>query len=147
MKKYLILDLDHTIALAGERNIFYALEPRNYAAAEAGVIHDGVIEPTKKVVQLFYKSNYDVIVLTARAASCKEQCIEWLNNNEIPFNDIFMRPIGNYEKDYVIKEILLKDIKMKYGHPEFALEDKEDVVEMFKRNGVFTFAIHQPRQL
>lgn len=144
MKKYIILDLDHTIALAGERNIFYQLEPRNYAAAEAGVIHDEVIEPTKKVVNLFYRCNYDVIVLTARADSCKNECIEWLDNEKIPFNDIFMRPAGNYEKDYIIKEILLKNIIEKYGHPEFALEDKEDVIQMFKRNGVFVFAIHRP---
>lgn len=139
---YIILDLDGTISKSGERNIFFTTDPRNYKAAEAAVIYDEVIEPVRSMITHFVEHGSNVIVLTARSKSCQANCETWLKANDIPYSDIFLRPDGDYSKDYVVKEKLLHDIIEKYGQPSFAVEDRPDVIDMFKRNGIFVFGVH-----
>jgi hypothetical protein len=142
--KYIILDLDGTIALGGERQIFYWTEPRNWKAAVAGIIYDDVIQPTKKLIELFIADGYSIIVLTARPANCRNNCISWLERVGIPWVDMYLRHDDDDREDYVIKEEFLKEMIDKYGMPEFALEDQPEVTRMFARNGVFTFGINRP---
>lgn len=148
MKKgYLILDLDGTIAVSGERNIFFTTNPRNYRAAEAGVIHDEIIEPIHTLVTEMNNAGYDIIVMSAREESCKAITKKWLELRGIPFKDIYMKKVDDFRKDFIVKREMLREIIEKEGQPLFALEDRSDVVEMFAEEGVFSLRVNNVRKL
>ena len=139
--KIIIVDLDGTLCEGGERIIFFLTKPKNYRAANAGVIHDEQIQHTKYILDLLHANRDIIIVLTAREETCKKETLQWLDTNKIPYTDIYMRKNGDNRKDFIVKKELLKEIEKKYGKPFLAFEDRPDVIEMLKLEGVLVFQV------
>lgn len=144
MNRIIIVDLDSTIALAGERRIFFHTDPKNYQAAEAGVIFDDVIPQVYHVVKSFYDAGDIIVFLTARTGTdiCRKNTTLWLENNSIPFHHLYMREVGDYSKDYICKRSILQKVREEIdGQVVLALEDREDVANMFNEEGITTFLV------
>lgn len=77
-----------------------------------------------------------VIIFSGRDGICKTDTIEWLNSNHISYNDLFMRDIGNIEKDAIIKRRMFEQhIRGKY-FIDYVLDDRNQVVEMWRDLGL-----------
>lgn len=140
--KWVLLDLDGTIALSGERSIFFSTNPRNYPAAQAGIMHDEIIQPIHTLVNVLAKAGHKIIVMSARSEGCIEITKKWLIANGIPFDDIVMKGDTDFRKDYICKQEMLRKLVEKYGEPLLALEDRPDVVDMFRQEGVFSLLVN-----
>ena len=78
----------------------------------------------------------DVIILTARSAHYRKETKEWLNKHDIPYDALYMRPVGNTQKDKKVKKNLLeKDILPNFDIKK-AYDDKSKNVKMFKKEGI-----------
>lgn len=78
----------------------------------------------------------EIIVVSGRDDSCMEMTVEWLNDNGIPFNRIFMRETGNKEKDSIVKrKIFDQHIRGKYNI-KLVLDDRNQVVDMWRQLGL-----------
>ena len=71
---------------------------------------------------------YRIIVLTGRDGSCLEDTKEWLTENGMHFDEIFIREKGDMRKDYVVKkELFFEHIDQKYNvHAVF--DDRPQVI-------------------
>ena len=74
----------------------------NYEAFNAAAIDDQPIEAVCDLVR--HPPDWvTVVIMTARDASFRAETAEWLNQNDIPFDQLLMRPEYDIRRDYVIK--------------------------------------------
>lgn len=123
MNKAIIVDIDGTLALKGERS------PYDWSRVK----EDSLNKPIRQIINAY---NGTVIIVSGRDSVCERDTIEWLNNNDIHYDYLFMRDEGNNEKDTIIKQrIFDENIKDKFII-EFILEDRDCVVEMWRSLGL-----------
>ena len=96
--------------------------------------------PIESMMRLVFalKNEHRIIYLTARTDSYRKATIRWLKRFLVWDGKIFMRPSGNHEKDYIVKEELLKRILDAYDVVG-AIDDNESCIEMYKQYGIPTY--------
>ena len=101
----IICDIDGTLSDSTNRRIF----------DDSKVEEDLVIKPVKSVLCRFEGWIDKIFIMSGRQDSCKEATVNWLNKNNIPFDDIFMRKAVDFRDDREIKkELYEQHIKGKY---------------------------------
>jgi len=97
------------------------------------VSEDIVNEPIADLSRYFNTVGKTLIIFTGRDGSCLKQTEQWLDDNNIYFDHIFIRPEGNTEKDAIIKKRMFQEnIRGKY-YCEFVVDDRDQVVEMWRK--------------
>lgn len=133
MPNIVLVDLDGTLANAEHRHHHIRKTPRDwdsfYAEQEADTPHDEVVA----MVNCF-SANYLVVILTGRREETREQTEKWLAEQEIVYNMLIMRPVGNRDQDDKWK----LEIGSLFGHANiaFVLEDRSRIVEAWRKAGV-----------
>lgn len=83
---------------------------------------------------LFFKEK--IILLSGRDSVCRPETEKWLADNNIPYDELYMRPEKDNRSDVIIKEELYNQhIKDKYN-VFFVLDDRKQVVDMWRRIGL-----------
>ena len=130
LTKAIIVDIDGTLAKMKDRSPF----------DWSKVKEDSCNETIKKIVNNYSET---VIIVSGRDGICKEDTIEWLKTNDIKFNHILMRDVGNNEKDSIIKRRLFdENIRGKY-FIEYVLDDRNQVVEMWRNMGLTCLQVNE----
>ena len=130
LPKAVWLDLDGTVA---HRDHPDAPQPVRGPFDEARVGEDALIEHIAEVVRALKVSGYKIVVMSGRSDACKVESEEWLNKNNVPYDDIFMRKSGDMRKDNIVKHDLFWDFVAPKYDVKFALDDRQQVVD-FTRN-------------
>lgn len=132
MQDAIIVDIDGTLALKGERS------PYDWSR----VGEDKVNEPIHNLLWRFahgYKDwgdEINFILVSGRDEICRPQTKRWIKENKIVCDALFMRPQGNTEKDTIIKERIYREhIEGKYN-VLFVLDDRDQVVKMWRSLGL-----------
>lgn len=121
MTKAIIVDIDGTLAKMNGRGPF----------EWDRVGEDKVNDPVRLMVNLYPGK---VIIFSGRDGVCRPETFTWLVKNHIRFDELFMRPEGNNEKDSIIKRRLFDEhIAGKY-EIEFVLDDRNQVVDMWRKD-------------
>jgi uncharacterized HAD superfamily protein len=123
MIKAIIVDIDGTLAKMNGRGPFEWNR----------VGEDIVNEPVKKIVNLYGKTGI-VILFSGRDAVCRLLTENWLETNNIKYDGLFMRPKDNNEKDSIIKRRLYDEIIAGKFEIEFVIDDRDQVVEMWRKD-------------
>jgi hypothetical protein len=123
MARAMIVDMDGTLALKGDR------KPFDYARC----IEDACNQPIALLVRAYRKTyRRVVIVLSGREAWCAPETRQWLAMHEIPCDILLMRPTGDYRKDWVVKrELYEAHVQPKYT-VDLVLDDRDAVVAMWR---------------
>ena len=125
-KACLLVDLDGTLAL---------FEGVRDGHDEKKVGEDKVRESVKEVLNRFF-DDYQIIIVTGRRQSCREETMKWLIRHDICFDEVFMRANDDKRHDYSTKtEIYKTHIEPKYT-VLFVLEDRTRVVAMWRELGL-----------
>lgn len=123
LPKAIIVDIDGTLAKMQGRSPF----------DWSKVKEDAVNEVVKTLVNDY---GYTVIIFSGRDGICKDDTIQWLRGNEIEYQFLFMRDVGNTEKDAIIKRRMFEEnVRGKY-FIEYVLDDRNQVVEMWRNMGL-----------
>ena len=89
-----------------------------------------------KVSQFDGQGPSEIIIFTGRDGSCLEETIQWLTDNKIFYDKIFIRPEGNMEKDSIIKKRMYEEnIKDKYNVIA-VFDDRLQVCQMWRSLGI-----------
>lgn len=133
--KYIICDIDGTIALMTSRGAFEWHK----------VGTDEVIPFTVDMLRAFRQGmKYKVILVSGRDEICREQTERWLHDNNIEHECLFMREQNDMRCDTIVKkEIYNTYIKDKFNIA-FVIDDRKKVVEMWRNElGLFVFNVDQ----
>ena len=130
--KAILLDVDGTAMKMGDRGPF---EWHN-------VLKDTVNTPVIEAVKAFQLAEIKIIVMSGRDIVSKNDTILQLEDAGVVIEDIFMRPEGDSRKDNIIKgELFDAHVRENYNIL-FALDDRDQVVDFYRRElGLTVFQV------
>jgi hypothetical protein len=135
----IIFDLDGTLADCSHRLHFIQNKPKNWKAFFDGMDSDAPIAPTIALAHSLYGSYDNLIFCTGRPVSHYDVTQAWLEKYVGDWTlgcPLYMRPYKDGRPDYVVKEELLGKMKADGFDPKIAFEDRDQVVDMWRRNGL-----------
>lgn len=134
--KAIICDLDGTLADCRHR-LHHVLPggPMNWTAFHDELHLDPVIEPVKKIVNSAWTGD-NVILTTGRPESHRELTEQWLRDNDVNYDELYMRPTGDTRPDAVVKREMLDAILADGYEPFIAIDDRPSVVQVWRDAGI-----------
>lgn len=125
-RKAIVVDIDGTLAHMVGRT------PHEYHRVNEDVL-DAVVA---SIVRRYYEDDYKVILLSGRNDGCREMTEEWLQVNDVPYDELFMRKQGDMRQDDIVKQELF-DSNVRHDYAvEFIMDDRDQVVAMWRRLGL-----------
>ncbi|ATN91126.1 polynucleotide kinase [Mycobacterium phage Murica] len=138
----ILVDIDGTLAHIPEGG----RSPYDYSR----VGEDEVDNPVAWLVEVIHHLRFnmaagwwpEIIIMSGRDATCRHATVDWLNEQDIPFDQLIMRPPdatddrGNKLPDYQVKyQLFNKYIRGQY-EVIFVLDDRQQVVDMWRKLGL-----------
>lgn len=137
MKKAVIFDIDGTLADIDHRRKLLEGDKPDWRGFHAGVDGDLPNIPVVALYRALWEGGQFTMILTSgRAERWRAHTEAWLFWNEIPFGELLMRVDGDGRADHIIKQEFLDHIRAKGEDVLFAVDDRQQVVDMWRRNGV-----------
>ena len=133
--RVIVFDIDGTIANVNHRRQFVATKPKNWAAWNAGMANDTVYEDIRWLLDTF-KTSCQIILCSGRSDDTRLVTERWLEDNDIYYNQLFMRRAGDYRQDSIVKVELLAQIRQWHGEPYIWFDDRNQVVDTIRAQGV-----------
>ena len=130
LQKAYIFDIDGTLALMGNRS------PYEWDRVD----EDTVNEPVARVLRGMNCNNMSVIICTGRDGVCEPKTRGWLCDNNMDFQDLYMRKTGDNRKDSIVKKEMFNEIKKKY-HVLGVFDDRNQTVKMWRDMGLTCFQV------
>jgi len=123
LPKAIICDLDGTLALMRDRN------PYDASHCDG----DDLSMAVASVVRSFYSDGYQILLVSGREERFRQPTVRFLEKYNVAYHQLWMRTNNDFRKDAIIKrEIYDAEIAGKY-FIEFVLDDRNQVVEMWRR--------------
>ena len=151
LKDIIVCDLDGTLANC-EHRVHHVQKTDgaglkrkpNWDAFYAGVQGDTVNGPVLIVLDSLMNSEwraFDVIFCSGRPERCRADTEAWIKEM-CNLNDftLLMRKDGDYRADYIVKQEIL-DQHIPKDRVLFVLDDRQQVVDMWRRNGLVCFQV------
>ena len=142
--KAIIVDMDGTLSSSAHRAHFVTNKPADWSSFHGHMVQDQPIPQMVKLLKQHDMAGHTIVVLTLRPERMRKHIEDWLDRYDIPFDEMYLRPEGNYERGDVVKhDIISKDIM-----PEFdvvaAYDDNNTILDMERELGLKTFKITDP---
>lgn len=137
-----IFDLDGTLADTRHRLHFIEKTPKDWQGF-FNACKDDI--PCASVVSLFHmlQGQLPIFICSGRPASHRAVTIEWLTAHRVYPASMYMRPEKDFRPDTIVKKEMLGTIRGIGYEPEFAVEDRPEVVDMWRENNVPCFVVDQ----
>lgn len=136
MNKVVVFDIDGTLANIEHRRHWVANKPKNWKAFNAGMDRDTVHEDIKWMNVNFASQGHKIILCSGRGEEHRVITTEWLNRNGIFYDDLYMRSAKDHRQDYIVKVELLARIREEHREPFLWFDDRTQVVDAIRAQGV-----------
>lgn len=136
MTKCYIVDIDGTIANSKHRAHYITDGHRDWDSWHAHAHKDTPIEEVVNIVRMASEKGFAIVLCTGRDEKCRPETIAWLNENNVPYNDLYMRKLNDRRNDDIVKFELLEQIYEAGYEPVLVLEDRQRVVDMWRAVGI-----------
>jgi len=161
MKDIIVCDLDGTLCNIDHRTHFVQVAEGAPRVANSGSIiyprkdwdsffngvpNDTVNEPVLEVLERFQFEDFKIIFSSGRPERCRLDTIEWLYKHTNLFGAdksgalLHMRQDGDFRSDDIVKQEIL-DKHIDKERVLFVLDDRNQVVDMWRRNGLTCFQV------
>ena len=139
--KAIIVDLDGTLANCLHRIHHVTGSKKDFDAFYAGIPNDVPNEWCLDLVTKYYTIGPRVLFVSGRSEKCRDATLEFLYQKcgLVWFEDevvLFMRKENDYREDWIVKEEIFKQDIEPYFDILFAVDDRQQVVDMWRRNGI-----------
>lgn len=135
--KTVIFDIDGTLADIEHRRGFLDGDRPDWARFNGAMGGDTPNVPIVSLyLSLWHSGNYNIEIVTGRSEAFRAITEKWLTWNEIPFHRVAMRQEKDGRADHFVKEDILKAFFAEGLDIEFAVDDRQQVVDMWRRNGI-----------
>ena len=168
-KKTIIFDLDGTLAIIEKRRI-KAGSPTGDKPTQSKMDWDVFFDPDNvlnldepnppviKMAQLFKADGFKIVIFSGRNDRSFDTTTQWLNNNDVPFDLLVMRPDkfktdswpiaeGNpatpdmrWMPDEILKKKML-DVFVDKDDVLMTVDDRQKVVDMWRAEGLTCFQV------
>lgn len=130
-----LVDVDGTLA-----NHHGIRSPFDWHKVGEDTLHDEVCD----IVKALRAAGEKIVIVSGRDAVCRTETAEWLRDNGIEYDDLFMRDEGDMRSDDIVKaEILEHEILPKYG-VKMVIDDRPRVCHMWRSLGIKVIQVGNP---
>jgi hypothetical protein len=123
----IIVDLDGTLALNDHGRAWFG--------PNIAVEQDAVNEPIRRLIEALSSNSY-ILIVTGRSDELYQATKNWLDQNNIFFDPLFMRKSDDFRPDEIIKEEIYREHIEPHYDVWFVLDDRTSVVKMWRRIGL-----------
>lgn len=138
--KAIIIDLDGTLCNNEHRRHFVEGEEKDFEKFNAACVDDKVNQWCLELIKAMDAAGYRILFISGREYKFREQTWLWIVENaatKIDSNtDIYMRAIGDYRKDSVVKEEIYRRLIEPHFKVLFCVDDRQQVVDMWRSLGL-----------
>ena len=136
----IICDIDGTIADLSHRRHWVEQKPKNWKMFFRYMVYDQPIRPVVEVIAaLGSNADHRIIFCSGRPAEWESETRGWIEKQfdwKWYASPLYMRSTGDYRPDDVIKFELLQKIRADGYKPIIAFDDRQRVVDMWRKNGI-----------
>ena len=138
-KNIVIVDIDGTLTLLGDRIKYLHQDKIDWDNFFDACYEDEPIFEIIDLVQRLKYAKYDIIYMTGRRESIREKTLKWFKDKtslNMKSSELIMRKNDDYRHDIIIKPEMIKENNIDLKQVAFVLEDRNSVVEMWRKLGV-----------
>ena len=139
--KCVLFDLDGTLCDVAHRRRYVQVEPKNWDAFNAACVLDKPLAHVVWVHNLILNFGYKVIYCSGRSDDFMPQTREWLTLLGVTTPDLRMRKAKDRRSDDIVKKEILDQIREDGYEPICAFDDRNQVVDMWRANGIPCFQV------
>jgi hydroxymethylpyrimidine pyrophosphatase-like HAD family hydrolase len=146
INKTVLVDIDGCLSNPTHRLHYIQTKPKNWPAFEACLGDDPIFPEVIELVKLYYNSGYRIVIVTARPERCRESTIKWLHekaNLKFYYERLEMRSDDDFRSGDLIKKDKLDKLREEGFNPFLALDDNDDICEMYRANGIKCFQVEK----
>lgn len=137
-----IFDLDGTICDNRHRQHFLDRDPKDWVSFFNHCIHDSPFPYVVALYRALQAFGYEMLLCSGRPDSHRKQTEWWLaETGRISYAELIMRRHGDYRPDTVVKKEMLDDLLQRGKQIAFVIDDRPDVVRMWRDNAIPCFAV------
>ena len=146
-KKIVIFDLDGTLALIDKRRALATKDGKmdwDVFFSADNIKLDVPNTPVIKMAQMLDSQGFNIVILSGRSKVSYRTTRQWLIQNDVPFDDLHMRPTDDYHhymKDSDLKQMWLDTATFDKDDVFAVFDDRNQVVDMWRKNGLTTFQV------
>ena len=138
--KAIIIDLDGTLSDSAHRQHFMEKTPKDWKAFYAALVDDPPNQWCRELLIRFrsdrFSHFYEIILVSGRSDDYREVTEAWLDKHKLSYDRLLMRKFGDFRADYIVKEEIYKAEIEPHCDVLFAVDDRKQVVDMWRRNGI-----------
>lgn len=134
-----IFDIDGTLANVSHRTQYVQINPKNWKAFNAAMVHDVPNKDIVWLVRTFYAVGSKILISSGRGAEDRDKTVHWLDNvANIAglYEKLYMRPLDDDRRDDIVKSEILDQMLLDGYNPTIAVDDRDQVVNMFRSRGL-----------
>ena len=136
-----VFDIDGTLADITHRRKYVASKPKNWKAFNAGMSLDVPNVPVVQMCKLLHTQGHTIVLCSGRGSEQRGVTETWLAKHGILYHALYMRAEKDYRADYIVKEELLDQLLNDGYNPITVFDDRDQVVEMWRRRGLTCFQV------
>jgi len=125
-QRAIIADIDGTLAVNISRDYYDMTR----------ILEDVPNEPICELVRIFKEKGYWIIVVSGRDDSCMADTETWLKCNNIPYDMIHMRKVGDSRKDVIVKQEIYQTSIKQFFNVAYILDDRVQTVRGWRDLGL-----------
>lgn len=134
-----IFDIDGTLAEFDANRLGHLVhgKTKHWDEFHAEMAGTTVIEPVARVLRQLKKAGESIVLCSGRPVGWQEHTSAWLVQNNLPFDDIYLRPQDADEaSDPDVKRHLLSQMRRDGYHPWIVFDDRSSVVDFWRSQGL-----------
>lgn len=94
-----------------------------------------------KAVQIAHNAGISIIIMSGRKNICRDDTISWMNNHNVPYDDIHMRADDDNRPDWIVKDELVREHIQNRYHVIWCYDDRNQVVDHHRKMGYQVFQV------
>jgi predicted kinase len=126
----IIFDVDGTLSHFVDRG------PFDFMSCYSDVVDNNI----KELIEFYSKKN-KIIIMSGRDSICMDITIKWLHDNEIKYDLIYMRAVGDSRKDSIVKRELYEKHVMNKFNVKLVFDDRDQVVNLWRELGLTCYQV------
>lgn len=130
LREAYLVDIDGTVALCGDRDIY-----------DGAKVHlDTVNEHVAAIIRML-SADHPMIFMSGRSDEFRDVTEQWLHVHKFTVDHLYMRAAGDKRKDSIVKhELFNKHVRGNYNIAG-VFDDRNQVVEMWRAIGLTVFQV------
>ena len=141
-RKTIIFDVDGTIADVEHRRHLVNGDNKDWKNFRLATVDDTPVQWVCDIAKRYVAQGDEVAFFSARNESEREitekQISQWIGDGH---KGVFLRPDGDFRSDAEFKQEVLDSLRENDFNPDLVFDDRNQVVDMWRRNGVPCFQV------